>query len=81
MTTGKAKEMSLHDMAVRLCEGGRVFIGGYYVGAKELPNDVFPCDECKMDCICHIGEPLCDLCHECDEYTHTPHLLYFAHER
>ena len=81
MTTHKADKMSLHDKAVRLCEGGRVRIAGHYVGAKELPNDVFPCDECKMDCLCHSGEPMCDLCHECDEYTNTPHMLHFAYEQ
>ena len=81
MTTGKANKMSLHDMAVRLCEGGHVWIDGHYVGAKELPNDVWPCEECKMDSVCDLGEPMCDLCHECDWYTNTPHLLYFANER
>lgn len=81
MAKKTTRQMSLHEMAVRLCEGGEVFFMGYWLKAKELPNDVFPCEECKMDCICHLGEPLCDLCHECDEYTNTPHLLYFACER
>lgn len=81
MTTHKADKMSLHDMAVRLCEGGHVWIDGHYVGAKEVPNDVTPCDECGMDSVCHFGSPMCHLCKECDWYTNTPHLLYFAHER
>lgn len=81
MTTGKANKMSLHDKAVRLCEGGHVWIQGHYVGAKELPKDVFPCEECKMDSLCHFGDPMFNLCHECDEYTNTPHLLHFACER
>ena len=73
--------MSLHDMAVRLCEGGHVWVEGHYVGAREIPYVKFACYECEMDSICHFGEPMCNLCHECDLYTDTQHILYLVAKR
>ena len=79
MTTGKANKMSLHDMAVRLCEGGEVFFMGYWLKAIKVPNGENPCELCRMDCICHME--MIDLCAECDGYGRCGHLLYFANEK
>ena len=57
------KQVSLHDKAIRLVEGGVVECGGHFVGFKKCSCDGFPCRFCEVDCACH-GEIL-DLCLEC----------------
>lgn len=74
----KRKEMTLHDKAVRLCEGGVVECSGHYVRAKEIPDGFCPCMECSMDSACDME--MTDLCAECDGLTRTPHILFFNHK-
>lgn len=65
--------MSLHEKAVRLCEGGVVFHCGYFFQAHIAPADELPCDLCELDSICRIE--IADLCAECDNYDRRDHYL------
>lgn len=61
----KKKELTLHQKAIRLLEGGFAEIDGHVVAAKVAPDDTFSCDICEMDSICHVEMAL--LCGEvCD---------------
>ena len=68
------KKMTIHEMAVRLCEGGADEINGLVVKAKKYKTDIMLCDICDMDCLCH--GIMSDLCSECDSYDGFQHLLY-----
>ena len=68
--------MTLHDMAVRLAEGGIVDFGGFALKAKEVGREVNPCILCSMDSVCTID--LVDLCAEVDGYTRSSHIIMFA---
>lgn len=60
------KVNSLHEKAVRLCEGGIVEVDGLSVKLR-LDKYIFdPCIVCEMDSLCHKGNDICDLCEECD---------------
>lgn len=72
------KQMSLHDMAVRLCEGGIVQCSGHFIKAKDIGNESHPCYLCTMDSACN--QEICDLCFECDEIGMSGHILVFANE-
>ena len=78
MAKKTTKRMTLHDMAVRLCEGGEVFFQGYGLKAMVVPHEVNACDVCHMDCICH--DAMINLCSACDDYDRRKHLLYLANE-
>lgn len=67
---------NVHAMAVRLCEGGVVCVGGLCVRAKRVPDDVFACALCAMDSACNSEINL--VCAECDVYDGHKHLLYIA---
>lgn len=79
MAKKTTKQMSRHDMAVRLHEGGEVFFQGYWLKAIAVPEEENPCELCEMDCICRME--MTDLCAECDGYGRCKHLLYFANEK
>lgn len=74
----KQKKMTLHEKAIRLCEGGVVECSGHYVRAKEIHEGFNACMECSMDSACDME--MCDLCAECDGLTHTKHILLFNHK-
>lgn len=67
------KEPSIHDLAVRLCEGGQVEFFGLSIRAKDTPKDDDCCRLCEMDCLCL--EDMRDLCYECDQYHGHQHYL------
>lgn len=75
----KKKELSLHDKAVRLCEGGVVEFQGHFLRAGDYYGDDNPCYYCNMDSICTLDMP--DLCAECDELTDSKHILILANKR
>lgn len=77
--TKKRKEMTLHDKAVRLVEGGTVECAGHFVKAKAVKIDDFPCYDCNLDSICR--DELCDLCTECDNLTYKNYMLVLACEQ
>ena len=70
---------TLHEMAVRLAEGGIVEIGGQFVRAIDVERVDNPCNLCYMDCVC--GEELSELCTEVDRYTNSPHILKFPNKQ
>ena len=67
------KVKSLHDLAVRLCEGGVVWFEGLSIVAKELSDGDDACRVCNLDCICN--EPLKELCVKCDSLVGKCHYL------
>lgn len=73
------KKMTLHDKAVRLCEGGEVECMGHFVRAQVIQTKDLPCIDCTMDSICR--DELCDLCAECDNLTHEEHILVLCNKR
>ena len=73
------KQMSLHDMAVRLCEGSVVEFNSLFLKATTVPYEVNACDACRMDCLCH--DAIINLCSACDDYDRRKHLLYLANEK
>jgi len=73
------KNMSLHDMAVRLAEGGIVDFGGYTIKAKDVGQEENPCYLCSIDSVCTMD--LVDLCAEVDGYTRSKHIIMFANEQ
>lgn len=74
----KKKKLTIHEMAIRLVEGGVAEIGGYFVKAIDVGHEENPCNLCSMDCVCCME--LTDLCAECDGITRTKHILKFANE-
>lgn len=65
--------MSLHEKAVRLCEGGVVFHCGYFFQAQTAPTVDEACNRCNLDSICR--PEIADLCAECDRYDKRRHYL------
>lgn len=63
------KEMSIHDKAIRLVEGGIVDVDGHAVKLSHALDEYDPCLECEMDCICHYGNEMHLVCRECDIIT------------
>lgn len=70
------KKESLHDLAVRLCEGGTVEYEGLCLRSKNVESGFISCNECQMDSACSGG--MSDLCMECDLTDHKTHYLEFA---
>ena len=66
-------EMSLHEKAVRLCEGGVVYHCGHFFLARTAPDEVFSCDICELDSIC--GPEIAELCGMCEDYDGNCHYL------
>ena len=73
MKKKKKEEMSLHDKAVRLSEGGVVWHNGHELRARIYEGTEYSCWQCTLDCICH-GD-IADLCAEVDEYDGKKHFL------
>lgn len=69
----KTKTPTLHDLAVRLCEGGQIEFGGLTIKAKDYVGAHVSCVDCQMDSLCDIM--MSDLCLECDFYHNHAHLL------
>lgn len=67
------KTKSLHDLAVRLCEGGNVWFEGHNLVAIELPDVDDACKMCHMDSICNHN--IRELCVECDALVNKDHCL------
>lgn len=69
--TNKKNDMkdkqSIHEKAIRLIEGGIVDVDGHSVKLVVIPDTFGTCILCEMDCLCHIGTEICDVCIECVE--------------
>lgn len=72
----KIKSTSLHDLAVRLIEGGIVQCDGQFVKAVEVSGPDLPCFVCKMDSAC--SPKLQELCVEVDLISGINHYLDFV---
>lgn len=68
------KKLSVHDLAIRLCEGQRIWFCEHMLRAVGF-NGAFgdACYYCELDSICNVE--ISDLCAECDDITRTPHIL------
>ena len=58
-------KQSIHEKAIRLLEGGVVEVDGHSVKLVQIPDEFDTCNECEMDCLCHIGTEMCYVCIEC----------------
>ena len=59
----------VHEKAIRLIEGGIIDVSGLNVWMGRAPLELDACDCCNMDCLCHKGNLICDICEECDRIT------------
>lgn len=62
----KSKNDIIHEKAIRLVEGGVVEVDGLSVRAIKFGSYYDICNECEMDCLCHFGAEILDVCKECD---------------
>ena len=69
MLSGMKMKDSIHEKAIRLVEGGIVDVDGQSVKLVKVPYIFDPCFCCEMDCLCHKGTEMCDVCEECDAIT------------
>lgn len=60
------KKMTIHEKAIRLVEGGIVDVDNHVVRAVKAPIEIDTCELCDMDCLCHRGTEMADVCEECD---------------
>lgn len=74
----KNKELSIHEKAIRLIEGGVVEISGHFVRAVEV-RKLIPCVVCNMDSACDME--MSDLCSECEMINGKRYILQFAYEK
>ena len=69
--TSKKNDMkdkqSIHEKAIRLIEGGIVEVDGHSVSLVVIPDSIDTCYHCEMDCLCHTGTEMCNVCIECVE--------------
>lgn len=72
------KQTELHEKAVRLVEGSVVEIKGLFVRMYSEKYIFDPCLCCEMDCLCHHGNDICNLCEECDAVSGRDCFLAFA---
>lgn len=72
---------SVHDIAIRLIEGGIEEIDGLCVALRHEPYIFDPCLTCELDCICHKGTTFCDVCKECDAITHEDCFLVLMNQK
>lgn len=59
----------VHKKAIRLIEGDIVEVSGLCVRLSHSPSFSDTCYCCEMDCLCHKGNPICELCEECNNIT------------
>ena len=72
------KKLSVHDKAIRLCEGGVVEVDANWVKAIVIDDDDSPCLVCPMDCAC--TDNMCELCNEMDAISGFKRVLKFVSE-
>lgn len=66
-------DMSVHEKALRLIEGGIVACNGLPVRAIDFVGEGIACNYCEMDSACH--NEMVDLCLECDTITRSRHYM------
>ena len=60
-------KQSIHEKAIRLLEGGIVQVDGHSVRLSKVHHVLLSCELCDMDCLCHTGTEMCDVCVECTD--------------
>lgn len=73
MKKTKSKAISLHDLAIALCEKRNVWFHCHTIRLVEVVGDGNPCDLCDMDCLCDME--MVDLCSECYAILRKPCIL------
>ena len=73
------KAISIHKLAIALCEKRYVWFHGHTIRLVEVIGDKCPCELCEMDCICD-GE-MVELCGECYSVLRRPCLLKLVTRR
>lgn len=71
-------KQSIHEKAIRLLEGGIVDVDGHSVKLVNIPDMFDTCNSCEMDCLCHIGTEMCNVCIECVEISKKNCILKFV---
>lgn len=69
----KSKEVSIHELAVVLCENRNVWFHNHTVRLRIVGADDEPCYLCAMDSICDMS--MVGLCSECSLLVRKPCLL------
>lgn len=73
MKQTKSKAVSIHELAIALCEKRNVWFHGHTIRLVEVLGNCNPCQLCEMDCLC--DSEMIDLCGECEYVLHKPCLL------
>lgn len=73
------KAISIHKLAIALCEKRNVWFHGHTIRLVEVVGDKCPCDLCDMDSICDME--MVDLCGECYAVLKRPCLLKLVTRR
>ena len=63
------KQLTIHEKAIRLIEGGQVDVDGHCVRLKISSEWWDVCFLCEMDCLCTAGSEMDSVCQECDNIT------------
>ena len=69
----RKKKMTLHDYAIRLCEGGKIWFNHHMIRTEMALGECDSCTICAMDSICDMNFQ--ELCAECEAITHKTHIL------
>lgn len=57
------KAVSIHDLAIALCEKRNVWFHNHTIRLVEVVGDSSPCELCDMDCLCDME--MLELCDQC----------------
>ena len=76
----KKSETTLHELAVKLCEGNVIFYNGHFLRAVSINTHWDVCNECELDSICTNNDgAINELCAYCDDYDNKYHILKLFH--
>lgn len=77
----RSKCNSIHEKAIRLIEGGVVEVDGLSVRAVKMEFGADACGICPMDCLCHFGTEVLEVCKECDSIGIYDYCLKLVNEK
>ena len=61
------KRDPIHEKAIRLIEGGQVYVDGHCVKMKQATGRLDCCLQCEMDSLCRRDSEMMIVCRECDD--------------
>ena len=73
MKKKKTKEITIHEVAIALCERRNVWFNNHTVRLVHIEYCDNPCQICEMDSICDMD--MVDLCGECSAIIKKPCFL------